>query len=118
MYIVSYQPGYLSERLEVAALLWRHNISADVMYESGLPDGEHENYLELCHREGILCVFVGFMPTRSLNIRRFSVCPRPRSVRRDQPAFRIKSILKGAEYDGGLLPQLSPGRSHHRVCTF
>jgi len=91
VYIVSYQPGYLSERLEVAALLWRHNISADVMYESGLPDGEHENYLELCHREGIL----------------FSVYPRPRSVRRDQPAFRIKSILKGAEYDVSR-PELVP----------
>lgn len=100
MYIVSYQPGYLSERLEVAALLWRHNISTDVMYESGLPDGEHENHFELCHREGILCVFVGFLKTNPLNVRRFSVCPRPRSARRDQPAFRIKSILKGTEYDG------------------
>lgn len=55
VYIVSYQPGYLSERLEVASLLWRHNISADVMYETSIPDGEHENYLELCNREGILC---------------------------------------------------------------
>ncbi|KAH9956146.1 hypothetical protein BC827DRAFT_1139950 [Russula dissimulans] len=91
VYIVSYQPGYLSERLEVAALLWRHNISADVMYESSLPDGEHENHLELCHREGIL----------------FSVCPRPRSVRRDQPAFRIKSILKGTECDVSR-PELVP----------
>jgi hypothetical protein len=58
VYIVSYLPGYLSERLEVAALLWRHHISADVMYESGLPDCEHENHLDLCHREGILCVSV------------------------------------------------------------
>jgi eukaryotic translation initiation factor 2-alpha kinase 4 len=100
VYIVSYQPGYLSERLEVAALLWRHNISADVMYESGLPDSEHENHLELCHREGILCVYVDFSQVHPLNVRRFSVCPRSRSARRDQPAFRIKSILKGTEYDG------------------
>jgi translation initiation factor 2-alpha kinase 4 len=100
VYIVSYQSGYLSERLEVAALLWRHNISADVMYESGLPESEHENHLELCHREGILCVPVSFLSTLPLNVARFSVCPRPRSARRDQPAFRIKSILKGAEYDG------------------
>lgn len=91
VYIVSYQPGYLSERLEVASLLWRHNISADVMYETSIPDGEHENYLELCNREGIL----------------FSVCPRPRSARRDQPAFRIKSILKGTEYDVSR-PELVP----------
>ena len=101
MYIVSYQSGYLSERLEVAALLWRHNISADVMYESSLPDGEHENHLELCHREGILYVSVRFLTMCFLYVRRFSVCPRPRSARRDQPAFRIKSILKGTEYDGG-----------------
>ncbi|KAI0300075.1 hypothetical protein B0F90DRAFT_1817684 [Multifurca ochricompacta] len=91
VYVVSYQPGYLSERLEVAALLWRHNISADVMYETSIPDGEHESYLEVCHREGIL----------------FSVCPRPRSARRDQPAFRIKSILKGTEY-GISRPELVP----------
>ncbi|KAI9457648.1 kinase-like domain-containing protein [Lactarius psammicola] len=91
VYIVSYQPGYLSERLEVASLLWRHNISADVMYETSIPDSEHENHLELCNREGIL----------------FSVCPRPRSVRRDQPAFRIKSILKGTEYDVSR-PELVP----------
>jgi hypothetical protein len=62
VYIVSYQPGCLSERLEVAALLWRHDISADVMYESSLPDGEHENHFELCHREGILCVSVRSPP--------------------------------------------------------
>ncbi len=101
MYIVSYSPGYLSERLEVAALLWRHDISADVMYESSLLDGEHENHFELCHREGILCVSVCLFPTHSRNVRRFSVCPRTRAARRDQPAFRIKSILKGTECDGG-----------------
>ena len=54
VYIVSNQPGFLSQRLEVAALLWSHGISADVMYESGLPGNEHENHYELCHREGIL----------------------------------------------------------------
>lgn len=57
VYVVSYQPGYLNDRLEVAALLWRNNISADVMYESGLPDREHENHYDLCNREGILYVF-------------------------------------------------------------
>jgi eukaryotic translation initiation factor 2-alpha kinase 4 len=104
VYIVSYQPGYLSERLEVAALLWRHDISADVMYESSLLDSEHENHFELCHREGILCVFAPFFLTVIVTFRRFSVSPRTRAARRDQPAFRIKSILKGTEYDGGYLP--------------
>jgi hypothetical protein len=34
VYVVSYHPGYLQERLEVAAYLWQHNISTDLMYES------------------------------------------------------------------------------------
>jgi len=83
VYVVSYHPGYLQDRLEVAALLWQHNISADIMYESGLPDTDQENHYELCCREGIL----------------FTVYPRPRTVRREQPAFKVKSILKGIEYD-------------------
>jgi translation initiation factor 2-alpha kinase 4 len=31
---------------------------------------------------------------------RFTVYPRPRTARRDQPAFKVKSILKGTEYEG------------------
>jgi len=54
VYVVSYQPGYLQDRLEVVAYLWQHKISADLMYESGLPNAEHENYVDLCVREGIL----------------------------------------------------------------
>ena len=30
---------------------------------------------------------------------RFTVYPRPRAGRRDQPAFKVKSILKGTEYE-------------------
>lgn len=44
----------LTERLEVTALLWRNNISADMMYEFG--SAEHENIVEQCLREGILSV--------------------------------------------------------------
>ncbi|KDQ55382.1 hypothetical protein JAAARDRAFT_37399 [Jaapia argillacea MUCL 33604] len=83
VYVVSYHQGYLHDRLEVAALLWKNGISADVMYEAGLPDNDHESHTDLCAREGIL----------------FTVYPRPRSVRRDQPAFKIKSVLKGTEYE-------------------
>jgi eukaryotic translation initiation factor 2-alpha kinase 4 len=54
VYVISYQPGHIQERLEVASLLWEQGISTDVMYESGLPDVELGNYLELCAREGIL----------------------------------------------------------------
>ncbi len=61
VYVVSYQPGYLAERLEIAALLWKHNISADVMYEAAFRGGEVEDYLELCSTEGILCVCLLFV---------------------------------------------------------
>ncbi|KAF9457367.1 kinase-like domain-containing protein [Collybia nuda] len=83
VYVVSYHPGYLQDRLEVVSYLWQHNISADLMYESGLPDSDHESHLDLCAREGIL----------------FTVYPRPRTSRRDQHAFKVKSILKGTEYE-------------------
>ncbi|KAJ7749951.1 hypothetical protein B0H16DRAFT_1675473 [Mycena metata] len=83
VYVVSYHPGYLQDRLEVVAFLWQHNISADLMYESSIPDTEHESYVDICSREGVL----------------FSVYPRPRTGRRDQLAFKVKSILKGTEYE-------------------
>lgn len=54
VYIITHQAGYLADRLEVAALLWQHNISADVIYESGLRDAERENHVDQCSREGIL----------------------------------------------------------------
>jgi eukaryotic translation initiation factor 2-alpha kinase 4 len=57
VYVVSYHPGYLQERLEVVSYLWQHNINADLMYESGLPDNDHENHVEMCLREGILYVY-------------------------------------------------------------
>lgn len=56
VYVVSYHPGHLQDRLEVVSYLWEHNISADLMYESGLPDADHENHFDMCAREGILYV--------------------------------------------------------------
>lgn len=81
VYVVSYHPGYLLDRLEVATLLWQNDISADVMYESGLPEGENESHADLCSREGIL----------------FTVVPRPRTVKREQAAFKVRNMLKGTE---------------------
>ena len=66
VYVVSYHPGYLQERLEVAAYLWQHNISTDLMYETGLPDSEHGDYLDICAREGILCVYFSYLFTSSM----------------------------------------------------
>lgn len=54
VYVVSYHPGYLQDRLEVVTHLWQHNISADHMYESSLPEQEEESFVESCCREGIL----------------------------------------------------------------
>jgi len=53
------------------------------MYESGLIDADQEDHVDLCCREGIL----------------FTVYLRPRTARREQPAFKVKSILKGTEYE-------------------
>ncbi|KAF8060720.1 kinase-like domain-containing protein [Lyophyllum atratum] len=97
VYVVSYQPGHLQDRLEVVSYLWQHNISADLMYESGLPDGLNEDPVDVCVREGIL----------------FTVYPRPRTARRDQPAFKVKSILKGSETD--LSRQELVGWLHHEI---
>ncbi|CCM05314.1 uncharacterized protein FIBRA_07528 [Fibroporia radiculosa] len=82
VYVVSNQPGLLADRLEVASMLWHHNISADVMYEANF-QSDHETIVDVCHREGIL----------------FIVYPRPRSARRDLPAFKVKSVIRGTDYD-------------------
>ena len=54
VYVVSHQEGSLSDRLEVTALLWKHKISADMMYEVAMQNLEHQNVVEQCAREGIL----------------------------------------------------------------
>jgi hypothetical protein len=50
---------------------------------------------------------------------RFAIYPRPRTARREQAAFKVKSILKGTEYDGMIfflnsshLPRLIEGQFH------
>ena len=57
VYVASFQLGHLHERLEIAALLWKHGISTDLMYETGVSAGDPESLAEQCHREGISCVF-------------------------------------------------------------
>ena len=90
--------GTLLERLEVSAFLWRNGISADMMYEFGGAEGE--NVIDQCSREGILCVRSSYSFDRfdSIMIDRFIVYPRARLYRRDQPAFKVKSVLKSTEY--------------------
>ncbi|KAF8920390.1 hypothetical protein CPB85DRAFT_1429191 [Mucidula mucida] len=80
VYVICYHPGYLQERLELAAYLWRHNISTDVMYESAITNVlDHTTLVELCKREGIL----------------FTVNPRPK---RDQvTGVKVTSVFGGDE---------------------
>lgn len=73
------------------------------MYETGLPDSDHENHLDICAREGILYVlpFYAFILCGNISLSMygsFTVYPRPRSGR-NLPAFKVKSILKGTEVD-------------------
>jgi eukaryotic translation initiation factor 2-alpha kinase 4 len=59
VYVVSFNPGHFNDRLEVAGLLWKNGISADMMYESGLAGNEDQT--ALCHDEGVLFVLVPFL---------------------------------------------------------
>jgi len=54
VYVISQEAGHLQERFEVVSYLWQNKISADLMYESGLLDADHEKYFDICVREGIL----------------------------------------------------------------
>lgn len=98
--MVSFNPGHFNDRLEVAGLLWKNGISADVMYESGLTGNEDQ--MALCDDEGVLFVPGAFL-CRSQCVeflRRFMVYPRPRTTRRDQANFKIKSVLNKTEHEG------------------
>lgn len=59
VYVVSFSSGHFNDRLEVAGLLWKNGISADVMYESGLTGNEDQ--MALCDDEGVLFVPDGFL---------------------------------------------------------
>lgn len=101
VYVVSYQPGFLAERLEIAAMLWKHNISTDVMYESAFRDEETEDYLDMCRAEGILyasrmTIFPASVPLNPLV--RFIVHAKPRAG--STPVYKVKSVLRGTETEG------------------
>lgn len=51
------------------------------------------------------------------SITSFTVHPRPRTARRDQPAFRVKSVLKGTETDRKSNESLSP-QHLKKTCSF
>ena len=53
VYIVSFEPGHLHERMEVATLLWKSGITADLSYEKGI-ESSVDAYVAQCTKEGIL----------------------------------------------------------------
>ncbi|KAL5519904.1 hypothetical protein ACEPAG_1564 [Sanghuangporus baumii] len=83
VYIVSFQPGFLDMRYELAALLWRHGIRADLMYETGVFDTDMEGLADRCYNEGIL----------------FTLYPKGRAGQREPTEFKVKSVLRGTEYE-------------------
>ncbi|KAG8905299.1 hypothetical protein FRB99_000272 [Tulasnella sp. 403] len=96
VYVVSFQPNLLAERIELTAMLWQNGIRADVMYESAVESGgDPMSYLNLCAQEGIL----------------FMVWYRPKTAHRDH-TYKIKSILKKTEHEVSL-QELVPFLSSH-----
>jgi len=53
VYITSHSQGSLAERLEIVALLWQNEVSADLMYDSAVGSNEDE-ILAMAQREGML----------------------------------------------------------------
>ncbi|KAK0438425.1 kinase-like domain-containing protein [Armillaria borealis] len=74
------------DRLELASYLWRHNISADVMYESAITNVE-TSVTDTCKREGIL----------------FTVNPKPK---RDQTTgIKVNAIFGNYNDEDILIPR-------------
>lgn len=64
-----------------------------------IPTRKTKNYV----LEKVFCESnAGIWEGSGLILIRFTVYPRPRTGRRDQPAFKVKSILKGTEYEGSV----------------
>ncbi|THH07416.1 hypothetical protein EW145_g3398 [Phellinidium pouzarii] len=83
VYVISFQSGYLPVRLEVASLLWKHGIRADLMYETGITDTNMEGLADLCYNEGIL----------------FTLYPKLKAGQQEPTEFKVKSVLRGTEYE-------------------
>ncbi|EJD34852.1 kinase-like protein [Auricularia subglabra TFB-10046 SS5] len=82
VYVISREAGQLEERLEVVSMLWAHNISADVMYDSALDSADPDQEpIAVARREGILfCV----------------ILPSARSSKRE---FRVRNVLSDKEHE-------------------
>ncbi len=80
--MISYHPGYLQDRLELASYLWRHNISADVMYESAITNVE-TSVTDTCKTGGYFVGCQAFEPDLSI-LPQIPDSPLTRRPKRDQ----------------------------------
>ncbi|WAQ88086.1 hypothetical protein PtA15_9A211 [Puccinia triticina] len=58
VYVMSFAPGLLKDRLEVTRELWAGGISADLMYDGETQWSSPEAVLQSCRREGIIYAII------------------------------------------------------------
>ena len=54
VYVISRQAGHTQERLDICALLWSHNIRADMMYDHAVLVHDSDDPLLSAQEDGIL----------------------------------------------------------------
>ncbi|KAF8610330.1 Serine/threonine-protein kinase [Ceratobasidium sp. AG-I] len=68
VYVASFQPGLLHERVELSKELWNHRIRTDLMYEEATQQSGEE-HVGTCQREGILfLVYIRLKAKRDVNL--------------------------------------------------
>ncbi|KAJ1309999.1 hypothetical protein OPQ81_006755 [Rhizoctonia solani] len=94
VYIASFQPGLLHERVELLRDLWNHRIRTDMMYEEATQQSGDE-HVRMCKREGTL----------------FLVYIRPKT-KRDSNTVLVRNVLTGVETEV-VRNDLVPWLEHH-----
>lgn len=94
VYVASFQPGLLQERVELLKDLWNHRIRADMMYEEATQQSGEE-HVHMCKREGIL--FLVYIRLKA---------------KRDSSILLVKSALTGIETEVAR-NDLVPWLEHH-----
>ncbi|KAF8758790.1 Anticodon binding domain of tRNAs [Rhizoctonia solani] len=92
VYIASFQPGLLHERVELLRDLWSHRIRTDTMYEEATQQSGDE-HVRMCKREGTL--FLVYVRLKA---------------KRDSGIVLVKNVLTGMETEGN---DLVPWLEHH-----
>ena len=85
VYVASFGPGLLDTRLDIVVQLWRHGISADLLYDGDWQSSEEA--MASWRRESFL----------------FVIIVKPNVAANDQ-RLRVRNVLRGSEEDGTRLP--------------